>query len=98
MSALCVHKYLLNTNYGPKTVLEIGDKQISTEGSLLNRSNILQTLFKYYFFGLFRAAAYFCAILTLGSQENIWNSTISCESSIPLRSEKDNFRDPVTLR
>lgn len=98
MSDLCVHKYLLNTNYGPKIVLEVGDKQIPTEGSLLNRSNILQTLLKYYFLGLFKASAYFRAILTLGSQENIWNSTISCASSIPLRSEQDSFRDPVTLR
>lgn len=98
MSDLFVHKYLLNTSYGPKTVQEMSDKQIPTEGSLLNSSDIYRLHLRITLFGLFKSSTYFCTVLTLGSQENIWNSSISCETAIPLRSGKDIFRDPVTLR
>lgn len=37
MSDLFVHKYLLNNNYGPTTVLEMRNKVIPTEGSLLKQ-------------------------------------------------------------
>lgn len=37
MSDLFVHNYLLNNNYGPTTVLEMGNKKMPTEGSLLKQ-------------------------------------------------------------
>ena len=91
MSDLFVHKYFLNNNYGPTTMKEMGDKEIPTEGSLLKQVKCSKLLFKYYFFGLFKTSTNFCAVLTLESQENIWNSATSCESSIPLWVREGQF-------
>lgn len=73
--------------------------KIATEGLLVKQVNSFYRLFfKYNFFGLFKVSTYFCAILTLGSQENICNPTISCKSSIAFMSGKEDFRYSVTLR
>lgn len=55
------------------------DKEIPIE-SLLKQVKYFSP-FKCCFFGLFKVSTYFCAIITLETQENIWNSSVSGQKS-----------------